>query len=119
MDDGLQNPSLSKSLSLAVVDGGVGIGNECCFPAGPLRAPLARQWPHVAGLVLVGEGNPGERLAREAQDRGLPVHRARLVPEGPSDWKGRRVVAFAGIGRRLMGEELISSVDQFAATPRP
>ncbi|SFL34236.1 tetraacyldisaccharide 4'-kinase [Methylorubrum salsuginis] len=99
MDDGLQNPSLHKTLSLAVVDAGAGIGNGLPFPAGPLRAPLARQWRHVGGLVLIGDGAPGEALAREAAARGLPVHRARLVPEAPERWRGEPVVAFAGIGR--------------------
>lgn len=116
MDDGLQNPSLSKTLALAVVDAGAGIGNGLPFPAGPLRAPLARQWPHVAGLVLVGEGDPGERVAAQARARGLPVHRARLVPEDGSAWAGRRVVAFAGIGRpqkffvtlRGLGAEIVA-----------
>ncbi|MFF8798765.1 MULTISPECIES: tetraacyldisaccharide 4'-kinase [unclassified Methylobacterium] len=99
MDDGLQNPSLTKTLALAVVDAGAGVGNGLPFPAGPLRAPLARQWPHVAGLVLVGDGAPGAAVAEAAQARGLPVHRARLVPEAGGAWAGRRVVAFAGIGR--------------------
>ena len=116
MDDGLQNPSLTKTLSLAVVDGGAGNGNGLPFPAGPLRAPLARQWPHVAGLVLVGEGAPGETLAAEAGGRGLPVHRARLVPGEASGWAGCRVVAFAGIGRpekffqtlRSLGAEIVA-----------
>ncbi len=97
MDDGLQNPSLTKTLSLAVVDAGAGLGNGCCFPAGPLRAPLARQWPHVHGLVLIGSGAKGERVAEDAARRGLPVHRACLVPG--ADVAGRRVLAFAGIGR--------------------
>ncbi len=97
MDDGLQNPSLAKDLSLAVVDGASGIGNGLTFPAGPLRVPLARQWRHVHGVVLVGDGAPGETVADDALRRGLPVHRARLVPGG--DWRGRRVLAFAGIGR--------------------
>lgn len=99
MDDGLQNPSLRKTLSLAAVDAGAGIGNGLPFPAGPLRAPLARQWRHVGGLVLIGEGASGDTLAREAGTRGLPVHRARLVPEAPALWRGASVVAFAGIGR--------------------
>lgn len=99
MDDGLQNPSLTKDLCLAVVDAGSGIGNGLAFPAGPLRAPLARQWPHVHGLVLVGEGGPGESVAAEATSRGLPVHRARLVPDEASGIAGKPVLAFAGIGR--------------------
>jgi tetraacyldisaccharide 4'-kinase len=98
MDDGLQNPSLAKDLSLAVVDAAAGAGNGLPFPAGPLRAPLPRQWRHVHGLVLIGEGEPGERLAREAAERGLAVHRAQLAPVGAA-FQDRAVLAFAGIGR--------------------
>lgn len=97
MDDGLQNPSLAKTLSLAVVDAGAGLGNGRTFPAGPLRVPLERQWPHVHGLVLIGTGAKGEEMAEAAARRGLPVHRARLIPG--ADLAGRRVLAFAGIGR--------------------
>ncbi|MCJ2090247.1 tetraacyldisaccharide 4'-kinase [Methylobacterium sp. E-005] len=98
MDDGLQNPALAKDLSLAVVDAPVGLGNGLPFPAGPLRAPLARQWPHVGGLIVIGDGAPGDALVRAAGTRGLPVHRARLIRE-TDDWAGRRCLAFAGIGR--------------------
>ena len=48
MDDGLQNPSLAKDFTLAVVDGRRGIGNGWVFPAGPLRAPLATQLARTA-----------------------------------------------------------------------
>lgn len=98
MDDGLQNPSLVKDLSFAVVDGLAGLGNGLPFPAGPLRAPLARQWPHVGGLIVIGDGAGGDAVARPAERRGLPVHRARLVREA-DDLAGRRCLAFAGIGR--------------------
>jgi tetraacyldisaccharide 4'-kinase len=101
MDDGLQNPSLMKDLAVAVVDGAVGIGNGLCLPAGPLRAPLPAQWPHVDALLVVGEGGSGAALAREAGRRGKPVLRARLAPDPAASarLKGRRVLAFAGIGR--------------------
>ena len=98
MDDGLQNPTLAKDLAWAVIDGGAGIGNGRPFPAGPLRAPLEGQWSHVAGLILVGDGAPGVAMALAAERRGLPVHRARLVPD-PVGLTGRRCLAFAGIGR--------------------
>ena len=98
MDDGLQNPALAKSLTLAVVDGAVGAGNGLCLPAGPLRAPLAAQLPFVDAVVLIGARQAGEDLAR---DCGKPVFRADLVPDAEvaALLAERKVVAFAGIGR--------------------
>lgn len=101
MDDGLQNPSLVKSLRLAVVDGMSGFGNGLCLPAGPLRAPVLRQWPHVDALVLIGDGAAGARAALQAQAAGKPVLAARLVPDAgvASSLAGQRVLALSGIGR--------------------
>ena len=101
MDDGLQNPALAKTLSLAMVDGAVGFGNGFCLPAGPLRAPLYAQWPFVHGLVVVGEGAPGQAAAGLAQAAGKPVFHARLAPDAgiAASLRGQKVVAFAGIGR--------------------
>ena len=118
MDDGLQNPSLAKDFSLVVVDAGAGIGNGRVFPAGPLRAPLARQWPHVAGLILIGDGAPGEAVARDAETRGLPVHRTRLVPEA-ADLSGRRCLAFAGIGRPQKFFATLAEVGAVVVARRP
>src|SRR5664279_2064311 len=55
MDDGLQNGSLAKDFTLAVVDGRRGIGNARVFPAGPLRAPLAAQLACTDALLVLGE----------------------------------------------------------------
>jgi len=101
MDDGLQNPSLQKDLRLVVVDGGAGVSNGLCLPAGPLRAPLEAQWPFVDALVVMGEGEAGAALAQAARSRGKPVFAARLVPDPvvAASLSGQRVLAFAGIGR--------------------
>jgi tetraacyldisaccharide 4'-kinase len=71
----LQNPSLAKDFGLAVVDGAVGIGNRLSLPAGPLRAPLAAQWPKVHSVLVIGSGAPGEAIAGEAEALGKPVWR--------------------------------------------
>ncbi len=49
-------------------------------------------------MILIGGGGAGERVAAQATAWGVPVHRGRLAAEGP-DFAGRRVMAFAGIGR--------------------
>jgi tetraacyldisaccharide 4'-kinase len=101
MDDGLQNPGLSKTVSLAVVDAGAGFGNGRVLPAGPLRAPLAAQWPLVRALIVIGAGAPGDEAARLAERAGVRVLRGRLAPDPDcaAALAGQRVVAFAGIGR--------------------
>jgi tetraacyldisaccharide 4'-kinase len=101
MDDGLQNPSLAKDLALVVVDGATGLGNGFCLPAGPLRASLAAQWPLADALIIVGVGQPGDVLAQQADQRGVPVFKGHLEPDpaAVTRLRGRRVLAFAGIGR--------------------
>ena len=95
LDDGFQNPTLAKDLSLVVVDGGYGIGNGRVLPAGPLREPLAAGLARASAIVVMGDDNAGAT----AIIAGKLLFRARLVPETPSDVAGRTVVALAGIGR--------------------
>jgi tetraacyldisaccharide 4'-kinase len=100
MDDGFQNPSLAKDLSILVVDGRRGIGNGKVLPAGPLRAPLAGQLDHAHALLVVGQITGAEPVLAAAEARGLPVFHARLVPDPKAldALAGNKVFAFAGIG---------------------
>jgi tetraacyldisaccharide 4'-kinase len=101
MDDGLQNPSLKKDLSFAIVDAATGIGNGLCLPAGPLRAPMTAQWRAIDAMLIVGEGKPGDTMAHRAYAAGRQTLRAKLLPEPETAAKllGKNVLAFAGIGR--------------------
>lgn len=101
MDDGLQNASLRKDLVIAVVDGASGIGNGLPIPAGPLRAPLARQMPQIDALIVIGCGAAGKTAIESAERAGKTVFAAALVREAAvaARLAGRRVVGFAGIGR--------------------
>jgi tetraacyldisaccharide 4'-kinase len=96
MDDGFQNASLAKDLSLVVVDGGYGFGNGRVIPAGPCREPIAVGLARADAVVLIGEDRTG--IAGRLGE--VPLLRARLVP-GPEAalLRGRKLVAFAGIGR--------------------
>lgn len=99
MDDGLQNPALAKTVSLALVDAASGTGNGFCVPAGPLRAPVERQLAHVDALVMIGDGIAAGPVEAAARARGLSVFRASLAAREAGWLKGSRVLAFAGIGR--------------------
>ncbi|HWK95116.1 MAG TPA: tetraacyldisaccharide 4'-kinase [Pseudolabrys sp.] len=98
MDDGLQNPSLAKTLTIAVVDGKRGIGNGQVFPAGPLRAPLHIQMTRCDALLVVGDGGAARAVTSRAGTR--PVLHGHLAPEpaAVSSLHAREVLAFAGIG---------------------
>jgi tetraacyldisaccharide 4'-kinase len=97
LDDGLQNPSLTKDFSALVIDGGAGFGNGRLLPAGPLREPVAAAAARCQAAMIIGADIAG---ATAALPPGLPVLHARLAP-GPSmqALAGQRVHAFAGIGR--------------------
>ncbi len=101
MDDGLQNPSLAKDLTLAVVDGAAGVGNGLTMPAGPLRASLAAQIPHIQAILVIGPGAAGDEIAEAGAAAGKPVLRGRLAPDPAAValLNDRAVLAFAGIGR--------------------
>lgn len=100
MDDGFQNPGIVKDASLIVIDSERGLGNGQVFPAGPLRAPLRPQLARTDALIIVGSGSAAESVAAEIAAQGKPVLSAHLKPDEAqvASLRGRRVLAFAGIG---------------------
>jgi tetraacyldisaccharide 4'-kinase len=100
MDDGFQNPAIAKDASLIVIDGDRGLGNGCVIPAGPLRAPLQQQLARTDALIVIGEGAAAATVAADIAARGKPVLSAHLRADDASvaALRGKRVLAFAGIG---------------------
>jgi len=98
MDDGHQNPSLTKTLSIVVVDAVTGWGPGTIFPAGPLREPVKTGLARAdAVIVMIPEPDYQPDLAwLGLAVLDIPVLTAWLAPEvappsGP-------LLAFAGIG---------------------
>lgn len=93
MDDGLQNPTIKKDVSIMVFDEGLGYGNGFMLPAGPLRQPkkTARQ---ADAIIVIKSKNPKKNFVLPA---GVPVFYAKNQTVSPYD-KNERLVAFAGIG---------------------
>ncbi|HEX3367760.1 tetraacyldisaccharide 4'-kinase [Phenylobacterium sp.] len=103
MDDGHQNPSVKKTLSLVVVDGETRgedwpFGDGRVFPAGPMREPLAVGLARAdAVLVLLPGDLPQADPELTALLRGPPLLTGHLQPTsappaGPQ-------LGFAGIGK--------------------
>jgi tetraacyldisaccharide 4'-kinase len=103
MDDGHQNPSVRKTLSLVVVDGETRdgewpFGDGSVFPAGPMREPLAAGLARAdAVVILLPDDLPAAAVRLLDLFQGKPVLIARLTPlasppAGPQ-------VGFAGIGK--------------------
>ena len=101
MDDGLQNPTLAKDLSIVVVDAGFGFGNGRVMPAGPLREPVRTGLGRAEFVLVIGAA--GERARFRAawpEVEALPGLDGALEALATGmDWRGLRAFAFAGIGR--------------------
>ena len=94
MDDGLQNPSIKKDISIIVLDESLGFGNGFLLPAGPLREP-ARHAKNADAIIIIKKTNAKKRKMKLPD--GVPVFYATntdVMPGGKND----RLVAFAGIG---------------------
>ena len=103
MDDGHQNPSLKKDLSLVVVDGETRddewpFGDGAVFPSGPMREPLKAGLARAdAVVILLPPGLDVVDPELAALFAGKPVLTARLEaaappPPGPQ-------LGFAGVGK--------------------
>lgn len=103
LDDGHQNPSLQKTVSLVIVDGETRndewpFGDGSVFPSGPMREPLAAGLARADGVIIL---LPTDMDRADAELVGvfgdLPVFTARLRPAAPPP-PGPQV-GFAGIAK--------------------
>ncbi len=100
MDDGFQNTGLHKDISIIVADGAVGFGNGRIMPAGPLREGISVGLNRAQAVVIIGEDRTGlAQIIPYRSKQPVPVIRARLTAVEPEKWRGKKVFAFAGIGR--------------------
>lgn len=109
LDDGFQNPGFEKDLSLLAIDVEYGFGNGRVIPAGPLREPVEAGLARADAIVLIGDGPVPVRV----ECARLPVLRAALMPIDGTRFAGRRLAAFAGIGRPT---KFFASLERLGAT---
>ncbi|MCV6599255.1 MAG: tetraacyldisaccharide 4'-kinase [Alphaproteobacteria bacterium] len=93
LDDGFQDGSIEKSVSLIVVDATQGFGNGKCIPAGPCRENIEEALMRANACILIGEDIYN---LEEFVSQFIPVIRAKIKPKKIRLRKN--VFAFAGIG---------------------
>lgn len=114
MDDGYQNPILAKDFSLLVFDGGFGIGNGYCIPAGPLREDFKQGLKRANAVLIIGKDE--HNLAKQINN--IPIFYGKVTAIKPNT-ANKRAIAFAGIGRPQkfynslceLGFQLIETID--------
>ena len=95
MDDGFQNFTLKKDLSLLVVDGTAGFGNQALLPAGPLREPLEKAFERTNAIIIMNDDTYG---VRDLIPANTPVFEAHIEPKFSGD-KNIPYIGFCGIGQ--------------------
>lgn len=117
MDDGLQNPTVAKDLSIAIVDARRGFGNGHIIPVGPLRAALEFQLGLVDCIVVMGDDPPDADTSSVFEDLKKrfhgPVLRGHVgASDDDASWiAGANVIAYAGIANP---ERFFRLVESFA-----
>ena len=96
MDDGFQNQTLHKDISLLVFDGGIGIGNGYTLPAGPLRDDVDTALKRADFAIISGRDMSG--IGKLLSGR-IKILNGSVYPSVGKQIENGRWVAFAGIGR--------------------
>lgn len=117
LDDGFQDPSVTKTLSLVIVDAAHGFGNGKCIPAGPLREAVPIGLARADAIISIGPEKAQRAFKKQwGHILNLPHFEAKVMPLAMGmDWSSGRYLAFAGIGHpekffttlRGLGAELV------------
>lgn len=93
VDDGMQNNSLNYDYIIAVIDAGVGFGNEFLIPAGPMREPINSGLNKADLVIVIGEAK--ESLLNKLATK--KIIQAKIKPSNIDQFQDKKIMAFCGL----------------------
>ena len=97
LDDGFQDFSINKNLSIVCFDKKQWVGNGLTIPSGPLRESLSAL-KRANCVVINGEKNRDIENKIFSKNKEIKIFYTKYRAKNISEFKNKKVIAFAGIG---------------------
>ena len=97
LDDGLQDFSINKNLSIVCFNGKQWIGNGLTIPSGPLREDLSAL-KRANCVIINGDKNAYIENKIFEKNREIKIFYTKYKPQNIGEFKNKKIIAFAGIG---------------------
>ena len=100
LDDGFQDPSIKKNLSIICFNEKQWIGNGLTIPSGPLREPLSSL--KRAEIILIN-GNKNIEIEKRIlnKNKKIKIFYFNYILKNIEEFNNKNIVAFAGIGNPI------------------
>ena len=97
LDDGFQDFSIKKDLSIVCFSERQWIGNGLTIPSGPLRENISSL--KRANYVVIN-GNPNLKIENQIlkNNKNIKIFYTKYIPTNVEDFKNKKIISFAGIG---------------------
>jgi len=97
LDDGFQDFSINKNLSVVCFNEKQWIGNGMIIPSGPLREGLSAL-KRASCVVINGEKNSDIENKIFSKNKEVKIFYTKYKPQNINEFRNNKVIAFAGIG---------------------
>ena len=97
LDDGYQDKSVKKDLSIICFHGNQKIGNGLLIPSGPLRESL-KELKNCQIVLINGKKDLEFELKLKKYNSKIQFFYYNYLPKNIENYKNRKLIAFAGIG---------------------
>ena len=97
LDDGFQDFSINKNLSIICFSEKQWIGNGLTIPSGPLRSNLSAL-KKADCIIINGKKNKNIENRIFSENEKIKIFYSNYKPQNISEFKNKKVIAFAGIG---------------------